>query len=203
MVRSHRPHCVEYIPDHVPRAVIVQSRSSRRAVACPTAAGDMAVPPPIPVPMRQAIRRRDGNWCESDLRQRPAITRCRRSRSQRGTRSPLGSACGLGRHRCGRPGAALMVRRCRLGGFRRDDVGPGTFVGPGTLWALEPCGADDADREACGGCAPRGIPRSWRPRLRGRLPGVKLADPEGNRMMLAARQCWLDAAECGELGAAK
>jgi hypothetical protein len=27
---------------------------------------------------------------------------------------------------------------------------------------------------------------------------VKLADPEGNRMMIAARHGWLDEAECGK-----
>jgi hypothetical protein len=27
---------------------------------------------------------------------------------------------------------------------------------------------------------------------------MKLGDPEGNWKMLAARQCWLDAAECGK-----
>jgi hypothetical protein len=77
------------------------------------------------------------------------------------------------------------------------------------LWTLEPCGPWNLVARTMRTGRPVEAARHGVFRARGDhdyvagYRGVKLADPEGNRMMLAARQCWLDAADCGELGAAK
>jgi hypothetical protein len=138
---------------------------------------------------------RMGQICGNGQRQQGARCSCPRRR----TRTPPGAGPGqvgaLGRRRCWHPGAGLLARR----------------GGPGVFWR------GDADRESCGarmqtcsllawrggpggpvGCAPRGIPRSWRPRLPDWLPQDEARRSRRQLEMPAARQCWLDAAECGE-----
>jgi hypothetical protein len=136
------------------------------------------------LPRKYAICRHGGARGGSDLRQRPAITRC-----------PVFT--------CARPDEITLSRDA---GRDHPEQVHGAGRGPG--WASGGCLLEgDGGREAlvrrcgpggCGGCVPRDAPRPWRSRFVTGYRRMMLVDPEGNGVKVAARLDCRDAAECGE-----